>query len=170
MVGSCRLPLIALGRVETSGAFPFFGSNRLFGILPQNNTWRCQRILIGGKRENTVFEPTVIENVPSSAILDKEEIFGPVVSLYKVFSLDEAIAKANDVEYGLHAAIFTNKMNDAFKAIKELDAGTVLVNDSTDYRIDQTPLGGVKFSGLGRVGIRHAIMDMTEPKVVCLNL
>jgi glyceraldehyde-3-phosphate dehydrogenase (NADP+) len=87
-----------------------------------------------------------------------------------VDSLDEAIDKANSVKYGLHGAIFTRSLDNAFRAIKGLDVGGVIVNDSTDYRIDMMPFGGVKSSGLGREGIKFALLEMTEPKVVCFNL
>lgn len=127
-------------------------------------------LLAGGKREGTLFEPTVFRNMPSSAKLNCEEVFGPVVNLYKVSSLDVAISLANSVKYGLHGAIFTRSLSNAFKAIKELDVGGVMVNDSTDYRIDMMPFGGVKWSGLGREGIKFALLEMTEPKIVCFNL
>lgn len=127
-------------------------------------------LLTGGKRKGTLFEPTVFRNMPSAAKLNCEEVFGPVVNLYKVTSLDEAITLANTVKYGLHGAIFTRSLSHAFRAIKELDVGGVMVNDSTDYRIDMMPFGGVKWSGLGREGIKFALLEMTEPKVVCFNL
>ncbi|MFQ5722459.1 MAG: aldehyde dehydrogenase family protein [Candidatus Aminicenantales bacterium] len=127
-------------------------------------------LLTGGKRQGTLFQPTVMAKMPSGAKLNCEEVFGPVVSLYKVASLDEAISKANSVRYGLHGAIFTNSLEHAFKAIKELEVGGVMVNDSTDYRIDMMPFGGIKWSGLGREGIKFALLEMTEPKVVCFNL
>jgi len=127
-------------------------------------------VLLGGNRKGTAFDPTVLENVPPTAIIDKEEIFGPVVSLYRVNSLDEAIEKANNVEYGLNAAIFTESISPAFEAVKRIKAGTVIINDSTDYRIDQMPFGGIKNNGLGREGIKHSIMEMTETKTVCFNL
>ncbi len=127
-------------------------------------------VLTGGKRKGTLFEPTVLRNMPEAARLNCEEVFGPVVNLYKVSSLDEAIRLANNVKYGLHGAIFTRSLENAFKAIRELDVGGVIVNDSTDYRIDMMPFGGVKWSGLGREGIKFALLEMTEPKVVCFNL
>lgn len=127
-------------------------------------------VLAGGKRKGTLVEPTVFRNMPEAAKLNSEEVFGPVVNLYKVSSLDEAIGLANNVKYGLHAAIFTRSLDNAFKAIGELDVGGVIVNDSTDYRIDMMPFGGVKWSGLGREGIKFALLEMTEPKVVCFNL
>lgn len=127
-------------------------------------------LLTGGKRKGTLFEPTVFRNMPETAKLNGEEVFGPVVNLYRVSSLDEAITFANRVKYGLHGAIFTRSLANAFKAIKELEVGGVMVNDSTDYRIDMMPFGGVKWSGLGREGIKFALLEMTEPKVVCFNL
>jgi glyceraldehyde-3-phosphate dehydrogenase (NADP+) len=128
------------------------------------------KLLCGGKRKGTLFEPTVFRNMPLAAKLNCEEVFGPVVNLYKISSLDEAIKLSNSVKYGLHGAIFTRSLENAFKAIKELEVGGVMVNDSTDYRIDMMPFGGVKWSGLGREGIRFALLEMTEPKVVCFNL
>ena len=89
-------------------------------------------LLTGGQREGTHFEPTVFRNMPDAAKLNCEEVFGPVVNLYKVSSLDEAIKLSNSVRYGLHGAIFTSSLENAFKAIKELDVGGVMVNDSTD--------------------------------------
>jgi glyceraldehyde-3-phosphate dehydrogenase (NADP+) len=127
-------------------------------------------LLTGGKRTGTLFEPTVFRKMPPAARLNCEEVFGPVVSLYPVSSLDEAIELANSVKYGLHGAIFTRSLDSAFKAIRELEVGGVIINDSTDYRIDMMPFGGVKWSGLGREGIKFALLEMTEPKVVCFNL
>ncbi|MFC2088858.1 aldehyde dehydrogenase family protein [Calditrichota bacterium] len=128
------------------------------------------KVLTGGTREGSFVQPTVLENVSSVAKLDCQEIFGPTVNLYPVENLDEAIEKSNAVEYGLHGAIFTNDLNTAFYAIKKMDVGGIIVNDSTDYRVDLMPFGGVKKSGLGREGIKYALQEMTEPKVVCFNL
>ena len=128
------------------------------------------RISAGGHRRGALFEPTVLEDVPEGVRLDCEEVFGPVVSLYPVDSLDDAIRRSNAVPYGLHAAIFTESLRDAFTAIRRLEAGGVMVNDSTDYRLDVMPFGGIKMSGIGREGIRFAVEEMTETKVVCLNL
>ena len=128
------------------------------------------KLLTGGRRKGTLFEPTVLADVPEGTKIDCEEVFGPVVALYRFSTLDEAIRKANSVKYGLQAGIFTKDINNAFKAIRELDVGGVMVNDSSDYRIDMMPFGGVKYSGLGREGIRFALLEMTEPRVVCFNL
>jgi glyceraldehyde-3-phosphate dehydrogenase (NADP+) len=128
------------------------------------------KVLAGGKRKGTLVEPTVLVNTPRGAKLDCQEVFGPVVSLYPVKDLDEGIRRSNEMNFGLHAAIFTRDLGKAFKAIRELDCGGVMVNDSTDYRIDMMPFGGIKMSGLGREGIKFALLEMTEPKVVCFNL
>lgn len=127
-------------------------------------------LLAGGEREGTFYSPTLLENVPDETPLAQEEIYGPVTLLYPFRELDEAIERANDVPYGLQAGIFTRDLGIAFEAASRLECGGVMVNDSTDYRIDAMPFGGVKGSGLGREGIRYALQEMTEPKVICFNL
>ncbi|MGM8364734.1 aldehyde dehydrogenase family protein [Virgibacillus sp. W0181] len=127
-------------------------------------------LLTGGKREGAFYHPTVLTNVPSNCQIAHEEIFGPVVLLYTVEDLDEAIERSNNVNYGLQAGIFTKNIDHAFAAIQQLDVGGIMVNDSSDYRIDGMPFGGVKGSGLGREGIKFAIQEMTEPKVVQFKL
>lgn len=128
------------------------------------------RVLLGGQREGTLVWPTILEHVPDGARVDCDEVYGPVVSLYEAESLDAAIARANRVDYGLHAAIFTENLRHAFQAVRDLHVGAVIVNDSTDYRLDIMPFGGTKLSGFGREGIRFALNEMTETRVVCLNL
>jgi glyceraldehyde-3-phosphate dehydrogenase (NADP+) len=127
-------------------------------------------VLTGATRKGTLVQPTVLEDVAQNAKLNCQEIFGPTVNLYPVENLEEAVNKSNSVEYGLHGAIFTKNINNAFYAIKEMDVGGIMVNDSTDYRVDLMPFGGVKKSGLGREGIKYALQEMTEPKVVCFNI
>lgn len=127
-------------------------------------------ILTGGKRDGALFEPTVLENVPEDATIHYEEVFGPTVNLYPVDDLDDAIKKANSLPYGLLAGIFTKNIDVAFKAAYELDCGGVMINESTDYRLDSMPFGGIKYSGLGREGLKFSLQEMTEPKVVCFTL
>ncbi len=128
------------------------------------------QILAGGVRKGAFYSPTILADVPESAKIVKEEIFGPVVSVFPVDSLEEAVEKANSVDYGLQAGIFTKNLDHAFYAIQHLECGGVMVNDTSDYRIDEMPFGGVKNSGLGREGIRFSIETMTEPKVVAIKL
>ncbi|MEI6133042.1 MAG: aldehyde dehydrogenase family protein [Bacillota bacterium] len=128
------------------------------------------RCLCGGGRKGAIMEPTVMENVPETAKIHKDEVFGPAVNLYKVKTIEEAIEKANSLPFGLHAAIFSSDINTAFKAAYELDCGGVMINDSTDYRLDSMPFGGIKNSGLGREGIKFSLQEMTEPKTICFTL
>jgi glyceraldehyde-3-phosphate dehydrogenase (NADP+) len=127
-------------------------------------------LLTGGTRKGTFFEPTVIANVPDACEIASEEVYGPVTLLYRFSTLDEAIARANAVDYGLQAGIFTRDITTVHQAIAELRYGGVMVNDSSDYRIDAMPFGGFKGSGIGREGVAFALHEMTEPKLVCFNL
>jgi acyl-CoA reductase-like NAD-dependent aldehyde dehydrogenase len=125
--------------------------------------------LCGGGGSGAVVPPTVLEGVPPGCNLDCGEVYGPVLCLSPVGSLEEAIGEANRPDFGLHAAIFTASLDEALEAADRLEAGAVIVNDSTDYRLDTMPFGGVKGSGLGREGIRFAVESMTEPRVVSFN-
>jgi glyceraldehyde-3-phosphate dehydrogenase (NADP+) len=128
------------------------------------------RVECGHRREGAVYWPTVLTGVPDGVRVGCDEIFGPVVNLYPVADLEEGIARSNAVDFGLQAAVFTTSLASAFRAVEGLEAGAVIVNDSTDYRMDAMPFGGIKQSGLGREGIRFALQEMTEPKTVCFNL
>ncbi len=127
-------------------------------------------VLAGGSRRGALMEPTVLENVPENATIHHSEVFGPAVNLYPVDDLDEAIAKANSVDFGLHSAGFSNDLTICHRMAEGLDSGSVIINDSTDYRLDSMPFGGIKSSGLGKEGIRFSLAEMTEPKVVCWYL
>lgn len=127
-------------------------------------------VLIGGMRDKTTYTPTILEDVPKEATIHDEEVFGPVAMLFPVKNLEEAIQRANDVNYGLHAGIFTRDMESAFQVAHSLQVGGVMVNDSSDVRIDAMPFGGVKGSGLGREGVKYAMRDMSEEKVVSFQL
>ncbi len=127
-------------------------------------------VLVGGGRRGALMEPTVLEGVPETAAIHREEVFGPTVNLYPVDTVEEAVAKANALPFGLHAAVFANDVNTAFAISSGLDCGGVIINDSTDYRLDSMPFGGIKSSGLGREGVAFSLHEMTEPKVVCWTL
>ncbi|WP_100407285.1 aldehyde dehydrogenase family protein [Bacillus solitudinis] len=126
-------------------------------------------ILTGGNRIGTFIEPTVLIRVPKTSKIANEEVFGPVVMIEPIKTLSEGIESANNVQYGLQAGIFTSNLDSAFEAIGQLEVGGVIVNDC-DVRIDAMPFGGVKRSGLGREGVRFAIEEMTEQKVVAIQL
>jgi acyl-CoA reductase-like NAD-dependent aldehyde dehydrogenase len=125
------------------------------------------RLLCGGKRVKASIEPAVLVDVPPSARLSCEEVFGPVVAVYRYSTLEDAIARANGTPFGLQAGIFTTNLTRAFAAAKKLQFGGVLINDIPTFRMDHMPYGGAKHSGLGREGPRYAIEEMTEMKFVC---
>ncbi len=96
-------------------------------------------------------------------------MFAPVVALEPFDTTDEAIALANDVDYALHAGVFTSDIHRAISLSHALDAGGVMINDSSDYRFDAMPFGGSKYGSMGREGVRFAYEEMTQPKVVCIT-
>ncbi|HEY9165935.1 MAG TPA: aldehyde dehydrogenase family protein [Candidatus Kryptonia bacterium] len=127
-------------------------------------------ILIGGRRDGNFIQPTVIEKVPTNAQIYCEEAFAPVAILEKYSDFDEAIKKVNDTKFGLQSGVFTNDARKIFKAFDETQVGGVVINDYPTYRIDNMPYGGIKESGFGREGVRYAIDEMTEPKLLALNI
>jgi acyl-CoA reductase-like NAD-dependent aldehyde dehydrogenase len=127
------------------------------------------RLLCGHQRRRALYHPTVLEDVPHASRLWREEIFAPVVMLERFETLAEAIRMANEPDYSLHAGIFTNNLADALEAAAGIEAGGVMINDSSDYRFDAMPFGGFKHGSMGREGVRFAYEDMTQPKVICIN-
>lgn len=127
------------------------------------------RVLTGGSAEGTFFQPTVIENADPASFVCSREAFAPLVTIAPVKSFGEAIRKLNDSEYGLQAGVFTNSLEKALVAYENIEVGGVVINDVPTYRIDHMPYGGVKASGLGREGLKYAIEDMTEPRLMVIN-
>lgn len=131
---------------------------------------RAARVLIGGTSDGVYVTPTLMEAVPADHFLARKEIFGPVTSLWEFDNLDEAIDIANSGDHGLHCGIFTESIDAALNAIRKIETAGVMVNDSSDFRIDSMPFGGRHGSGIGREGVRYAAEAMSEPKTVCFNL
>jgi len=127
------------------------------------------KVLCGGGRDGNRLDAAVLENVPRSAKISALEAFGPVTLLAKFSTIDEAIAAVNDSDYGLQAGIFTDSLAHAMQAWNELETGGVIVNDVPSFRVDNMPYGGVKLSGLGREGVRYAIEDMTERRLMVVR-
>lgn len=127
-------------------------------------------LLSGGKRHGSILEPTVLTGTRPDMKVNCQEIFAPVVTIeaYDDFSL--ALRQINESPYGLQAGVFTRDANRIFQAYEELEVGGVIAGDVPSFRIDHMPYGGVKDSGLGREGLRYAIEDMTEPKLLVMNL
>ena len=126
-------------------------------------------IITGGTIENGVFMPTILTNVSANLKVSCQEVFAPIVVVNRISSIEEGIAAINDSNYGLQAGIFTNDIQTAFKASKQLEVGGVMINDIPTYRVDQMPYGGVKESGTGKEGLKYAIHEMTETKLVVWN-
>lgn len=124
---------------------------------------------LGNRREGTVFWPTVLERVPFSCELWADEAFAPIVMLEPFETEEQAVSLANEVEYGLHSAVFTRDLDRALRVAERLEAGGVMINDSSDYRVDGMPFGGAKYGSMGREGVRFAFEEMTQPKVVCIR-
>jgi len=123
---------------------------------------------LGGHANGTFFPPTVLTDVPLTAQVCSNEAFAPLVVAFPFRELDEAIAGVNDSMFGLQTGVFTNDLAGAWRAFAELEVGGVIVNDIPTYRIDHMPYGGVKDSGLGREGLRYAMEDMTEIRIMVL--
>jgi glyceraldehyde-3-phosphate dehydrogenase (NADP+) len=126
------------------------------------------KALLGGKADGTFFPPTILTDVPDTAQVCSNEAFAPLVVAFPFSDLDDAIARVNDSMFGLQTGVFTNDLAGAWRAFGELEVGGVIVNDVPTYRIDHMPYGGVKESGLGREGLRWAIEDMTEIRIMVL--
>jgi acyl-CoA reductase-like NAD-dependent aldehyde dehydrogenase len=128
------------------------------------------RIVYGGKREGAMFEPTILENVKPELRISCREAFAPVVVVSPYEDFEKALEGVNDSIYGLQAGIFTNDLKKAFRSYEVLDVGGVILNDIPTFRIDHMPYGGVKESGFGREGLKYAMEEMTELKLMALNL
>jgi acyl-CoA reductase-like NAD-dependent aldehyde dehydrogenase len=126
------------------------------------------KVLLGGHAEGTFFPPTVMTDVPYAARACSAEAFAPLVVMYPFKTMAEAIHLVNDSAFGLQTGVFTSDLADAWTAFHELEVGGVIINDIPSYRIDHMPYGGIKDSGQGREGLRWAIEDMTEPRIMVL--
>ena len=127
------------------------------------------RVLCGGGRKGVMMEPTVLEDVPVTERVVTEEVFGPVVVLSRFSRFDDALRQVNASKFGLQAGVFTDSLAHTLEAWDELEVGGVIVGDVPSWRVDNMPYGGVKASGLGREGVRYAIEDMTEPRLLVLR-
>jgi acyl-CoA reductase-like NAD-dependent aldehyde dehydrogenase len=129
------------------------------------------RLLCGGRRVNrSFFEATILESVPETCRLWAEEVFGPVIAVRPFARLEEAFNAVNRSRYGLQAGIFTNDPATVEAAWNELDVGGVIVNDVPTMRLEGMPYGGVKDSGCGREGVRFAMLEMSEPRLLLKRL
>jgi aldehyde dehydrogenase (NAD+) len=126
-------------------------------------------VLTGGKREDPFYHPTVLAKTSPEMKVRCMEIFGPVITVQPYQTFEEALAEVNNSEYGLQAGVFTSSIERAMLAHRELEVGGIIVNDVSAFRADQMPYGGSKESGYGREGLRYAMDEMTEPRIMVLS-
>jgi acyl-CoA reductase-like NAD-dependent aldehyde dehydrogenase len=126
-------------------------------------------VLTGGRADGPFYVPTLLSDVQPEMKVCREEIFGPVVTIAPYQTFEQALAMVNDSRFGLQAGVFTNDINRAFEAHRTLEVGGVILNDMSAFRADQMPYGGSKDSGFGREGLRFAMEEMTEPRIMVLS-
>ncbi|BFT69636.1 aldehyde dehydrogenase family protein [Paenibacillus sp. P36] len=126
-------------------------------------------VATGNKKEGNVVHPTVLLHVAAASSISCREAFAPVVMINKIASVEEGIGLVNDSRYGLQAGIYTQNIRTAFAAAEALEVGGVMINDIPTFRVDHMPYGGVKESGTGREGVKYAVEELTELKLVCFK-
>ena len=124
------------------------------------------RVLLGGRRNGAVYEPTILTATRPEMRVCCEEVFGPVVTLEPFAEFGEALRRVNDSRFGLQAGVFTDSLAHMQQAFDQLDVGGVIINDTPTFRVDHMPYGGVKDSGFGREGVKYAMADYMEMKVL----
>ena len=127
------------------------------------------KLLAGGARKGNMLPATLLENVPHDSDLYRKEVFGPVAGMESFDDFDDALARVNDSEFGLQAGVFTGRLAHAMRAWDRLEVGGVVIGDVPSFRVDSMPYGGIKDSGLGREGVRYAIEDMTEQRLLVIR-
>lgn len=128
------------------------------------------KIVVGGKREGNIYYPTILVETQPEMRVNSQEIFAPLVTAEPYDTFEEALARVNHSPFGLQAGVFTRDVKAVFQAFEALEVGGVVVNDVSTFRADHMPFGGTKDSGLGREGVRYAIEEMTERRILVLNL
>jgi acyl-CoA reductase-like NAD-dependent aldehyde dehydrogenase len=127
------------------------------------------KIICGGKRNKALIEPTIISNTAKDINVNSKEVFAPLMTISEFDDFKKAVEEVDDSEFGLQAGVFTNNIQNAFYAFENIEVGGVVINDVSTYRMDSQPYGGMKKSGAGREGIKYAIEEMTERKILILQ-
>jgi glyceraldehyde-3-phosphate dehydrogenase (NADP+) len=127
------------------------------------------QVLAGGERDGNIWQPTVLASLQEDMNISCQEAFGPFVGLYSYTDVMDAIRRVDQSDFGLQAGMFTNDVNLIQTAFNEIEVGGLMINDVSTFRVDHMPYGGVKASGFGREGLRYAIEEMTEMKLLMVN-
>jgi acyl-CoA reductase-like NAD-dependent aldehyde dehydrogenase len=127
------------------------------------------KLVAGGERQGSVIAPAILTGTKPGMKVRDEEVFGPVVVMEPYDDFEQALADVNHSKYGLQAGLLTRDAGRILTAYRELEVGTLIVGDTPSWRLDPMPFGGVKESGMGREGIRAAIQEMTEPRMLVMN-
>jgi acyl-CoA reductase-like NAD-dependent aldehyde dehydrogenase len=153
---------------------PMAEETEMASLITENEARRVENwiaeadgeVMLQGERRGAVLGPSLVRGAAEHSKLMREEAFGPVAAVVRVKDLDEAIVRVNDSRFGLQAGIFTRDFAAAWRFAREVECGGVMINDASNFRVDQMPYGGVKESGVGREGPRYALEEMTERKLV----
>lgn len=159
------------------GGDPLNINTDVSSLIDENNAIRVEqwineaveqgaRLCTGGKRNNAYVEPTVLTNTTKLMKINGLEVFGPTVVIEPYDLFNDAVNVVNDSPYGLQAGVFTNQIDEMNFAFENIECGGVMINETSSFRLDHTPYGGIKDSGLGREGLKYAIYDMLEPKLL----
>ncbi len=174
----CRKMVVVTQKLQ--GGDPAKTSTDYSALISEKDAHRVQQwiedakatgatVLCGGERTGSMISPAILTNVDRGVKVSCREVFGPVVVIAAFDSLEEAIEQVNDSVYGLQAGIYTPLLDHALQAARKLQVGGVMINDIPTFRVDQMPYGGVKESGMGREGLRYAVAEMTEVKLVVVK-
>ena len=156
---------------------PALPETEFSGMIDEDNAIRVEKwvddavesgakVLYGGMREGSWYAPTLLTNTDASMKVCSEEVFGPVVTLEPYKNFEQALELMNNTRFGLQAGVFTNNIMEMDEAFSSLEVGGVIINDVPTFRVDHMPYGGIKDSGLGREGVKYAIMDMMEARIL----
>lgn len=126
------------------------------------------KLLTGGKREGAVLQPTLMAEVPIACNVNSKEVFAPIMVLKKFTDFKNVVKELDNSDYGLQAGVFTNNLSNAYYAYENIEAGGIVINEPSTFRVDSMPYGGMKLSGMGKEGVKYAIEEMTERKILII--